>query len=87
MLSIHYHKNFKKQFARLPKKIQDKFWTRIAIFLRDPYSMELNNHPLSGEWGKHRSMDITGDIRAVYRIENEMALFATIGSHSQLYGK
>jgi len=47
--------------------------------------MELNNHSLSGEWRGYRSIDITGDIRAVYRIENEINLFVAIGSHNQLY--
>ena len=87
MLSVHYHRNFKKQFKRLSKNLQDKFGIRLAVFLSEPYSMELNNHPLAGEWRGHRSIDITGDIRAVYRIENETSLFVAIGSHNQLYSK
>ena len=87
MPPIHYHRNFKKQFKRLSKKIQDKFETRVVTFLRDLYSIELNNHSLSGEWGGHRSIDITGDIRAVYRVESEINLFVAMGSHSQLYEK
>jgi len=85
MLPVYYHRNFKKQFKHLPKNIQNKFGIRLAIFLSEPYSMELNNHSLSGEWRGYRSIDITGDIRAVYRIENEINLFVAIGSHNQLY--
>ncbi|KKU21047.1 MAG: hypothetical protein UX31_C0022G0004 [Candidatus Nomurabacteria bacterium GW2011_GWA1_46_11] len=85
MLSVHYHKNFKKQFKRLPKNIQNKFGMKLAAFLSESYSMELNNHSLTGEWRGHRSIDITGDIRAVYKIENETNLLVAIGSHNQLY--
>jgi len=84
---VSYHKKFKKQFKRFPKKIQDKFGYKLQIFVSDPYSIELNNHSLSGEWSGHRSIDITGDIRAVYRIENDDYLFKAIGTHHQLYGK
>jgi len=87
MLPVYYHKNFKKQFKRLPKNIQSKFGIRLAVFLLEPYSLELNNHPLVGEWRGYRSIDITGDIRAVYRVDNDIYLFVAIGSHSQLYNK
>ncbi|PIR46485.1 MAG: hypothetical protein COV07_04070 [Candidatus Vogelbacteria bacterium CG10_big_fil_rev_8_21_14_0_10_45_14] len=87
MLAVHYHRNFKKQFKRLSRNLQDKFGIRLAVFLSEPYSMELNNHLLAGEWRGHRSIDITGDIRAVYRVENEINLFVAIGSHNQLYSK
>lgn len=87
MFPVYYHKNFKKQLKRLPKNIQNKFGIKLATFLSEPYSMELNNHPLIGEWREHRSIDITGDIRAVYKVENGINLFIAIGSHSQLYDK
>jgi addiction module RelE/StbE family toxin len=87
MDSVYYHKNFKKQFNRLPKNIQKKFAIRLAVFLLDPYSVELNNHSLAGEWREYRSIDITGDIRAVYKVEDKINLFVAIGSHSQLYEK
>ena len=87
MILVHYHRNFKKQFKRLPKNIQNKFGISLAVFLSDPYSMELNDHSLAGEWRGYRSIDITGDIRAVYKIENETNLFVAIGSHNQLYDK
>ena len=84
---VHYHRSFKKQFKRLPRKIHDKFGIKIRIFISDPYSIELDNHPLTGEWLGHRSIDITGDIRAVYRTEGNVNLFVAIGSYNQLFGK
>lgn len=87
IILVLYHKNFKKQFKHLPRNIQNKFGMRLAIFLSDPYSIELNNHFLAGEWRGHRSIDITGDVRAVYRVVDEINLFVAIGSHNQLYSK
>jgi len=87
MLPIYNHKNFKKQFKRLPKKIQNKFGEKLEIFLTDSYSIELNNHSLSGKWSEYRSIDITGDIRAIYKIENNCYHFRAIGTHNQLYSK
>jgi len=87
MKQIYRHRKFVKQFKRLPKKIQDKFGYKLTIFIFNPYSIELNNHSLTGEWLGHRSIDITGDIRAIYRIDNDSCLFKAIGTHHQLYGK
>jgi len=87
MLPVYYHKNFKKQFKRLPKNIQNKFEIRLIVFLSGQYSMELNNHSLAGEWKGCRSIDITGDIRAVYKVKDDIYLFVAIGSHNQLYDK
>ena len=87
MFQIYRHRKFVKQFKRLPKKIQDRFGHKLIIFMRDPYSIELNNHSLAGEWVGHRSIDITGDIRAVYREKEGSCLFKAIGTHHQLYGK
>jgi mRNA-degrading endonuclease YafQ of YafQ-DinJ toxin-antitoxin module len=84
---VSYHKKFKKQLKRLPKKIQDKFYYKLKIFAVDPYLSELNNHLLVGEWSEHRSIDITGDIRAIYRESRDSCVFKAIGTHHQLYGK
>lgn len=79
-------KGFKKIFKKLPKKIREQFATRIRIFLEDEYHPVLNNHRLAGEYEGCRSINITGDYRAVYQ-KRDMgsALFIDIGTHSQLY--
>ena len=46
----------------------------------------LNNHALSGEYEGYRSINITGDLRVLYRREGEVVIFVTIDSHSNLYG-
>jgi mRNA interferase YafQ len=86
-MQVFASKKFKKSFAKLPKKTKVKAIERFKTFKANPMEPILNNHSLSGEWMGHRSIDITGDIRAVYKLEaKNIARFVEIGSHSKLYG-
>jgi len=85
-MEIFRHKSFKKQYKKLPEKIKIKFKERIHIFLNNPYDPALNNHALSGDLKKYRSINITGDIRAWYEPHKEKIVFIKIGSHSELHG-
>jgi len=58
---------------------------RVNLLFETPLNPLLNNHPLHGEWLNYRSINITGDIRAIFFVENATAIFITIGSHSELY--
>lgn len=54
--------------------------------MRDEYDPVLNNHLLKGKYQGYRSINITGDIRAVYKkISRDKAAFVTVGKHSRLY--
>jgi len=57
----------------------------MRLFVADPFDQQLRNHALSGKYIGLRSIDITGDIRAVYELINDTAVFITIGTHTQLY--
>ncbi|QQR52827.1 type II toxin-antitoxin system mRNA interferase toxin, RelE/StbE family [bacterium] len=53
----------------------------------DPTLPMLRVHPLKGQYRGYWSLNVNGDIRALYLIEVEsVVIFALIGSHSQLYG-
>ncbi len=83
---ILFKRNFKKRFQSLSKPIQEKFYTRLELFEKNPFHLSLNNHSLHGEYTNCRSINITGDYRAVYEaINNETVEFITIGTHSELY--
>lgn len=85
-MKISFHKNFDKQYKRLTKQQQEKTRERLEIFLDNPYDALLNNHSLKGKYTDYRSINITGDVRAVYKFitENE-SIFVAIDSHSNLY--
>lgn len=80
-------KGFKKNFKKMPAKIKQQFKQKIIIFLVDEYHSVLNNHKLAGEYGDYRSINVTGDYRAIYKkLDQDTVLFIDIGTHSQLYG-
>lgn len=86
-MTIRYLPKFKKQYQKLPKKFQDQFDERLRLFMVDPTLPQLRVHPLKGKFAGYWSMNISGDIRALYVVEGEeMVIFALIGSHSELYG-
>jgi addiction module RelE/StbE family toxin len=87
MLPIERHKKFVKQFKKLPKNVREKFEQKLRVFVINPYSPVLNNHPLTGRWAGCRSVNVTGDYRAIYHLSNDIVTFMRIGTHHQLYGK
>jgi addiction module RelE/StbE family toxin len=80
-----YHKDFKKNYAKLPPKTRDKFKERLRLFNENPHAPELNNHGLHGKYAGCRSINVTGDLRAIYEIREERIHFLDINTHSNLY--
>lgn len=85
-MEVRFHRNFYKLYQRLPAKVQTRFEQRLAIFQLEPLDPTLRNHGLTGRWIGFRSINITGDYRAIYKeVDENTALFEAIGTHSQLY--
>ncbi len=85
-MQIDYSKTFLKQYSKLPQKVQLQTDKRILLWRRDPSSSILHDHALFGEYRGYRSINITGDIRALYiKKGNTVVIFGFIGTHSQLY--
>lgn len=82
---VIYHRDFKKDYRKLPKKIIKRFEERILLFVNDEFNPVLNNHSLKGKYSSYRSINVTGDLRAVYKKDGENAIFVAIDSHSNLY--
>lgn len=80
-----YHRNFKKDYGKLSAGMQSRFNERLKLFLNDPFHPLLNKHPLHGEWEGYHSINITGDLRAVYKVEGDTAIFVAIDTHTHLY--
>lgn len=84
---IRYLPKFKKQYQKLPKKIQKQFDEKIALFTVDPTAPTLKVHPLKGNYKGYWSMNVNGDVRALYLVDGDsIVIFGLIGTHSQLYG-
>ena len=86
-MRVSLHKNFEKRFAKLDHKIKIAFLKRKDLLVADLFHPLLNNHKLGKEWSGCRSINITGDYRAIYILIDENHIeFLTIGTHHELYG-
>ena len=85
-MKIKYSRKFLKQYAKLPGKVQKRTDERMMLWESDPTNKQLHDHALSGAYQGYRSINIAGDIRALYCRDGEtIVIFGFIGSHSQLY--
>jgi addiction module RelE/StbE family toxin len=83
---ITYSRVFKKMFKKKNIWVQDKFAEHLLLFTQNINHPLLNNHSLGGEWIGCRSINVTGDLRAVYEeLSNDHFEFIAIGTHSELY--
>jgi addiction module RelE/StbE family toxin len=83
---VAYSKAFIKQAKKLSPELRQKLQDKIAIFRDNPLHPSLRNHALKGRYKEYRSIDITGDVRALYLQQDKEVIFDAVGTHSQLYG-
>jgi addiction module RelE/StbE family toxin len=86
-MEIKYSHEFLKEFRKCPSKIKFGFKKRLEIFIANKYQIILKNHPLQGEYKNRRSINITGDWRAIFKEadDGQTIYFLAIGTHNQLY--
>lgn len=85
-MTIRYSKQFVKQLAKQPVKVQKATYLRIRLFEENPYDPLLRNHALRGKLKGMYSINITGDVRAIYEIiDDDTYVYQMVGTHSQLY--
>jgi len=84
---IQLHTRFEKEFKRQSLQLKDKIYKRIYLFSQEPFHPILNNHALIGKYVGYRSINVTGDIRILYKQSNghESVVLFMIGTHSKLY--
>lgn len=87
-MTIKYHRTFKKHFrARIAPNPQlaVRFEERLLMKLQTPNNPLLYDHQLKGKKASYRAFAVTGDIRVVYKIDNNVLLLYDIGTHNQVY--
>lgn len=86
-MNVRFHQKFVKSYQKRPPKIQQATDKRLRLFAENPFSPILENHQLTGKFTGYRSINITGDFRAIYKeISNAEVIFVLLGTHSKLYG-
>ena len=85
-MQINYSKKFIKLLRKINPEIKDYLKEKILIFRINKFDPRINNHKLKGKFKKYRSINITGDYRAIFEeIAEDNVYFVSIGTHSELY--
>jgi addiction module RelE/StbE family toxin len=86
-MRYRFHKSFIKTYRLVNKKMQSKIDERLMVFAEESFAEILNNHSLRGNYNGYRSIDITGDYRALYKEHSQgSVIFVKLGRHAELYG-
>jgi mRNA interferase YafQ len=84
-MRVDYSRTFKKDFKKLSEKLKIQLGIRIKIFKINPLNPVLNNHRVHYPYEGCQSINITGDIRALYETSGDLVVFVRVGSHNELY--
>ena len=84
-MEVVLHRSFKKKFKKLPREIQLRFYERVEMLIKNRNNIVLNNHRVDRVFPDCRSINISGNYRAIFKEEGETMVFLKIGRHSELY--
>lgn len=85
-MKVRYHRDFEKAYLKLHWNDRIRLHERIRLFSQDAFHPLLNNHALHGKFHGYRSINIGGNLRAIYReLNSDTAHFIEIGTHNRLY--
>lgn len=85
---VRFTEKFRKQYNTADVRIRNRFDICLEKFIKNPLDLELRNHELHGALQGFKSIDITGDWRAVFSETTGGEIifyFAALGTHAQLY--
>lgn len=89
-MKVDFSPDFYRQYKKANVRIRNSVDERVAIFIKNPHDLILNNHSLREPYQGLRSIDITSNWRAIYKeIQEEgeaSAYFVLLGTH-ELYEK
>lgn len=82
-MEIYYSTDFKKQFKKLPAKLQKIAITKESVFRVNPFNPSLRTHKLSGRLAGVWSFSLDYKNRIMFRfLSNQTVLFISVGDHS-----
>ena len=88
-MEVELGARLREQYDTLDERIQSRLKDRLKLFKKDPENPVLRNHELKEKWQGYRSIDITGDYRAIFKEvgqeEGKFAFFVALGNHKELY--
>jgi len=86
-MRVVFKKSFVKKLDKCSEKIKIQIFGRLKIFRENPNDLLLSRHRLSGKLARYESINLSGDLRAifVFYAEDDLAVFYLLGTHSELY--
>lgn len=88
-LYVEYTTLFNKQLKQVPLDIKISFREARELFINNPDHPQLRNHALKEKYSGYRSIDVTDDWRALFKIRQSklkiVITFHILGTHAQLY--
>ena len=87
---VEYAMLFNKQLKAAPLEIKIAFREARILFMENPSHPHLRNHALKEQFAGYRSIDVTDDWRALFKVRTSktqtVITFHILGTHTQLYG-
>jgi len=89
-MEIKYGTRFRKNYKEADRHIKTAFEQTLELFFyqQDP---SLRNHALRGKFVGYRSINVTDDVRAIFKVtqtgKKTIIIFHMLGTHEQLYKK
>jgi addiction module RelE/StbE family toxin len=84
-MRVVFHAAFTKRFRKCSSKIQKAFEERLNLFFENQNHPLLGNHAVGRAYPGCRSINVTGDVRAIYHMHDGTCIFVLIGTHAELY--
>ena len=82
-----FHSSFKKKYKKLRKGERRRCDERLLLFQSDRTHPLLELHPLHGKYTGFWSINIGGDLRAVFEYLSERIVrFVDVDTHHSLFG-
>ena len=89
MVEASFSKSFKKAYKKKiknQKTLEQKFWTKLEVFLHDPFDQSLRTHKLTGHLKDQWSFSVDYDTRVLFFFASkEEVVFINIGTHDEVY--
>lgn len=78
---IQYLRRFKQQYRQLPPPLQQRFDNRLRLFVINPTHPRLRIHLLKGKYAGYWSMNVSGDVRAIYYNRGDTIVISSFGTN------
>jgi len=80
-----WHKSFKKDWKKHSQKNKKKYIERLKLLENDIYHPLLNYHKLNGKFVDCLSVNITSDLRIIFRVKDNIITLIRFATHAELY--